>query len=268
MQYHVLSSWAFVYFWPEMRNYLHYTWYYITTALVILALVPALLWSVRPGAPYRAFFKTARVWGHVWLRLMGIFPRPERYELKHKGPFVLVGNHASDMDIPLTFVASPAPVVFMGKAELTRLPLFGYFFKKTSIPVDRGSIASGRQALAAADARLRAGQSVCIFPEGKVPDPEWILSPFKAGAFKLAVDNRVPVVVMSIYDNKFRLGHYGGESSFGPSRVRILAEEWPNMDAENPVKELSDRVYKILVADLKSHGHTGKEALPLTPQFS
>lgn len=247
----------------KWRNYIHYTWYYPTVALAILLLLPFLLFSLRPSAAYSAFFSVARIWGHLWLRLMGLFPQRNTYTLKHNGPFILVANHGSDLDIPLTFVTAPKPVVFVGKAELAKLPLFGYFFRKTSIPVDRSSFASQRQAWAAADQRIKDGYSICIFPEGGVPDPKWLLGPFKKGAFKVAVDNGVPVVVAAYYDNKFRLGHWGGHSSMGRTRVKYLAELWPDQTAEKPVDELSTRVYKLLASDLKAAGHTGKEALSL-----
>ena len=77
--------------------------------------------------------------------------------LKHKGPYVLAANHASDLDIPMTFLAAPSPAVFMGKAELLKLPLFGYFFKQTSIPVDRSSFAAASKRCAMQTSALRTG---------------------------------------------------------------------------------------------------------------
>ena len=56
---------------------------------------------------------------------MGLFPQKKPYELKHDGPFILVANHGSDLDIPLAFTTAPKPVVFVGKAELAKMPVFG-----------------------------------------------------------------------------------------------------------------------------------------------
>tara|TARA_B110000238_G_scaffold142927_1_gene154259 strand:- start:1167 stop:1757 length:591 start_codon:yes stop_codon:yes gene_type:complete len=194
---------------------------------------------------------------------MGVWPRPGKYKMKHPGPMVLAANHGSDLDIPMTFLASPVPVVFMGKAELLKLPLFGYFFKQTSIAVDRSSYSGRKQALIDAGQRIKDGYSVCIFPEGGIPPQKQLLGAFKAGAFKLAVDNNVPIVLMSIYQNKFRLGDWGEPSSLGPVDTKVIGEFWPNTDAENALKELRDLCYITLAEDLKNWGHTGNLALPL-----
>lgn len=247
----------------KLISYIHHIWYYPVAFVCIVVLLPALLWTARPNGKYAHFFGVAKLWSWMYLLLMGVVPRPQKYELKHKGPYVLAANHGSDLDIPMTFLASPSPVVFMGKAELLKLPLFGYFFKQTSIPVDRSTYSGRKQALLDADQKVKDGESVCIFPEGGIPPQSDLLRGFKAGAFKIAVDNNVPVVLMSIYQNKHRLGDWGERSSLGPVDTKVLGEFWPNLEAENPVKELSDRCYRELAQDLKNWGHTGKLALPL-----
>lgn len=247
----------------KLFSYLHHLWYYVVGVVTILVLLPFLLWSARPSAPYRTFFRVARVWSRIYLLLMGVWPSPGRYKLKTGSPIVLAPNHASDLDIPMTFLAAPTPVVFMGKAELLKLPLFGYFFKKTSIPVDRSTYSGRKQALVEADKRVKDGYSVCIYPEGGIPPQEYLLRGFKAGAFKVAVDNNVPVVPMSIYQSKWRFGDWGERSSFGVVNTKVLGEFWPDLDAEKPVEELMERCYVELARDLKNWGHTGKLALPL-----
>ena len=186
----------------------------------------------------------------MYLVLMGVWPRPGKYKMKHQGPVVLAPNHGSDLDIPMTFLASPTPVVFMGKAELLKLPLFGYFFKQTSIAVDRSSFSGRKQAIRNADQKIKEGYSVCL-SRGGIPPQDQLLRAFKAGAFKLAVENKVPVVLMSIYQNKFRLGDWGQPSSIGPVDTKVLGEFWADENAENAIEELSDRCYVALAIDLK-----------------
>jgi len=248
----------------KIFSYIHHIWYYIVALITILALSPALLWTARPGGNYTHFFKVTKVWSWMYLILMGVWPRPGKYKLEHKGPVVLSPNHASDLDIPMTFIASPTPVVFMGKAELLKLPLFGYFFKQTSIAVDRSSFSGRKQAMIDADQRIKDGYSVCIYPEGGIPPQDQLLGGFKSGAFKLAVDNNIPVVLMSIYQNKKRFGDWGERSSIGPVDTKVLGEFWMDSNADKPTDELSNRCYVALATDLKNHGHTGKLALPLS----
>ena len=151
----------------------------------------------------------------------------------------------------------------MGKAELLKLPLFGYFFKQTSIAVDRSSFSGRKQAMIDADLKIKEGFSVCIFPEGGIPPQKYLMHGFKAGAFKLAVENNVPVVLLSIYQSKYRMGDWGEPSSIGPVDTKVLGEYWADENAQNRVQDLMDRSYKIMAADLKNWGHTGEVVLPL-----
>ena len=151
----------------------------------------------------------------------------------------------------------------MGKAELLKLPLFGYFFKQTSIAVDRSSFSGRKQAMIDADLKIKEGFSVCIFPEGGIPPQKYLMRGFKAGAFKLAVENNVPVVLLSIYQSKYRLGDWGEPSSIGPVDTKVLGEYWADENAQNTIQDLMDRSYKIMAADLKNWGHTGEVVLPL-----
>ena len=46
-------------------------------------------------------------------------------------------------------------------------------------------------------------ESICIFPEGGVPDDESVvLDSFKDGAFRLAIDHQLPIVPITFGDNK------------------------------------------------------------------
>ena len=57
----------------------------------------------------------------------------------------------------------------MGKIELTKIPLFGYFYKQNSIIVDRSKIRESYAAFVKAGEKLDNGLNVCIFPEGGIP---------------------------------------------------------------------------------------------------
>ena len=51
---------------------------------------------------------------------------PSARELLESGQgAVLVANHASFLDINVAFATSPAPIVFLGKASLRKVPLLG-----------------------------------------------------------------------------------------------------------------------------------------------
>lgn len=135
---------------------------------------------------------------------------------------MLVANHTSMTDIMLMLVAVKNPFVFVGKKELVKIPLFGYFYKRTCILVDRGNQKSRKEVFERAQRRLNNGTSICIFPEGGVPDDHSIvLDTFKDGAFRLAIDHQIPIVPLVFYDNKKRFPYIFTEGSPGKMRVKM-----------------------------------------------
>jgi 1-acyl-sn-glycerol-3-phosphate acyltransferase len=65
---------------------------------------------------------------------------------------MIVANHTSMTDIML-MLAGEKSFVFVGKVELSKIPLFGFFYKRTCILVDRGCSKSRLKVLM----RLRKG---------------------------------------------------------------------------------------------------------------
>ena len=121
---------------------------------------------------------------------------------------MLVANHTSMLDIMLMLRASKNPFVFVGKKELVRIPIFGFFYKRVCIMVDRESTRSRTAVYMRAQKRLNSGLSICIFPEGGVPDESILLDDFKDGAFKMAIAHNIPIVPMTFYDNKKKVSIY------------------------------------------------------------
>lgn len=138
--------------------------------------------------------------------------------------YMLVANHTSMLDIMLMLVVSRNPFVFVGKKELVKIPIFGFFYKRVCIMVDRDDIKSRTGVYRRAQKRLDQGLSICIFPEGGVPDEKVVLDEFKDGAFKMAIAHKIPVVPITFYDNKkrFSFTFFSG----GPGRVRAKVHQF------------------------------------------
>ena len=158
-------------------------WFYVVVFLVILGIFPFIwVWS-RKEKDYPRFF----LWSQIWAKavLMGSF-LPLRVVRKAKDlpkQCIIVSNHTSMLDIPYNLLLFPHPFLFIGKVELSRLPLFGYFYKRTNILIDRSSLKSIRETMRVADEKLQEGYSLCIYPEGGVPSHEIFLGTFKEGLF-------------------------------------------------------------------------------------
>ncbi len=115
----------------------------------------------------------------------------------HKGPLIIVSNHASDFDPPILSASVRRPVAYMAKEELFRVPvlkqaiaLYGAY------PVKRGS--ADRSAIRAALASLEQGWAAGVFitgtrtPDGRVTDP-------KLGAALIAAKAKAPLLPVSLW---------------------------------------------------------------------
>lgn len=200
-------------------------WFYILMVLTIGLLFPFLLISILRKKWYPFFFLLARLWAVVILYGMGFFPRIKREQNPEKGKsYIFVSNHTSMTDIMLMLYAVKNPFVFVGKKELARIPLFGFFYKRTCILVDRKSPRSKKEVYEAAREKIEQGLSICIFPEGGVPEDETIvLDKFKDGAFRLAQEHLLPIVPLTFHDNKLRFSYTFFSGSPGRMRVKMHA---------------------------------------------
>jgi len=191
-------------------------------ALPILILFPILLISILKESWYPFFFKLARFWARFILIGMGFRVKIQRDQVPEASKsYMFIANHTSMADIMLMLVTVKNPFVFVGKKELAKIPLFGFFYKRTSILVDRSNAKSRQAVFLRAQRRLKQGLSVCIFPEGGVPDESITLDEFKDGAFRMAINHHIPIVPLTFPDNKKRFSYTFFSGSPGLMRAKI-----------------------------------------------
>ena len=202
---------------------LYRIWFYVLMAIPIIVMFPFLFISILKEKWYPYFFVMARIWAKVILFGMGFYPKVETEEEIIEGKsYMFVCNHTSMTDIMLMLSVVKNPFVFVGKMELSKIPLFGFFYKRTCILVDRSSSKSRMAVFERAQNKINQGYSICIFPEGGVPDDESIvLDEFKDGAFRLAVEHELPIVPITFGDNKKRFSYTFFSGSPGIMRVKI-----------------------------------------------
>jgi 1-acyl-sn-glycerol-3-phosphate acyltransferase len=202
--------------------FLYRIWFYILVALPIIVLMPLLVLSISKEKWYPYFFKLAVFWAKFILIGMGFAYKVIKEEQPEpKKSYMFIANHTSMADIMLMLVTVKNPFVFVGKKELANIPLFGFFYKRTCILVDRSSAKSRQAVFLRAQRRLKQGLSICIFPEGGVPDEDIVLDSFKDGAFRLAINHQIPVVPITFYDNKKRFSYTFFSGGPGPMRAKI-----------------------------------------------
>lgn len=232
---------------------LYRIWFYTLITVPILALFPILLVSILKEEWYPYFFKLARLWAKIILIGMGFrwIIRSEQTPEPDKS-YMFIANHTSMADIMLMLVCVKNPFVFVGKAELAKFPVFGFFYKRTCILVDRSSEKSRRAVFLRAQKRLNQGLSICIFPEGGVPDEDIILDDFKDGAFRLAISHQIPIVPMTFIDNKERFSYVF--FSGGPGKMRVKVHKFLSTEGliSKDAKALNAQTRELILSELNS----------------
>jgi 1-acyl-sn-glycerol-3-phosphate acyltransferase len=129
------------------------------------------------------------------LPLLGIRIRTsgENY-FEHGRNYVVVCNHRSFMDIPVTTTRIPGPNKTIAKIEMSRIPFFGTIYRTGSVLVDRKDPRSRSESYQQMKKVLASGLHMLIYPEGTRNNSDQPLGKFHSGAFNLAVETRIPVI--------------------------------------------------------------------------
>jgi 1-acyl-sn-glycerol-3-phosphate acyltransferase len=192
-------------------------------AQLVLGCLAPLVWLVAvlvPGLRRRRRSGTAIV--RLALRLGGLSPSIQQGSPVH-GNCVYVANHASYLDAALLLAALPHDVTFVAKREFLDRPLLGRFLRRIDCVFverfERQEAAVGAHEL---DERLRAGESLVVFPEGTFHRAPGLL-PFHMGAFSAAAGAGVPVLPVAIRGSRALLPE--GSPLPRPGPVEIVLGE-------------------------------------------
>jgi len=229
-------------------------WFYILMGLPIIIMLPFLLIFSSSEKFYSQYFYCTRIWAKTILYGMGFIPKKiSSAELVEGNSYMFVANHSSIIDIMMMLAVIDHPFVFVGKKELTKIPLFGFFYKRTCIVVDRGNQKSRLRVLGEAQRRLNQGNSICIFPEGGVPEDKTIeMAVFKDGAFRLAIDHEIPIVPVTFHDNKKRFSYTFFSGSPGFMRARVHETISTLHKTQTDKRDLKKQTFEIMLAELRN----------------
>ena len=135
--------------------------------------------------------------------------------------------------------------------------MFGNFFSKMNIPLDRNSRLSGHRAILRASADIKKGVSITLFPEGGIIATPPKLGKFKNGPFKLAISNQAAIVPISFLNN-WEILPDGKDAKTGgrPGRARVIihnAIETKGMtDAD--LSRLKEETFHVIQKSLDNYG--------------
>ena len=207
---------------------------------------------------YTLTFKTIyKIWAWSICIAIGIIPRIKNKHLLPKDSnFVMISNHSSQLDIVVPYTRINRYFAFLAKEELKRAPLFKTNFRGMNITVNRKDMISGAGALQECSLKLKEGADLLIFPEGTRSRSAPVMKPFKAGPFKLAIENKVPIVPLVFLDNYKRLE--GGNTWFGkcgPGQSRMVVLDpipTEGLDKKD-ITGLMEKSYQKIETFLKSN---------------
>lgn len=199
-------------------------WHLLVDLPLVLLAITLPAHRVRLASGERLDHRLIRAWQSGLMRVFGIRMRSVGTPLP--GPTVFVANHVSWIDI--VALHSQRMMGFVAKREIAGWPLVGWLATRgETIYHQRGNTESLGGVLHEMLARLRAGRSVGVFPEGRTRGGHEV-GPFHARIFLAAVEAGAPVQPVAL-----RYGARGEAQTivaFGPNEnflqnfLRLLGE--------------------------------------------
>ncbi|MGN0342572.1 MAG: lysophospholipid acyltransferase family protein [Roseburia sp.] len=114
-------------------------------------------------------------------------------------PVLYIGNHRSYFDVIITYSRCPGLTGYIAKDNMTKVPLLSTWMKRLyCLFLNREDMRKGLKTILMAIDQIKAGISICIFPEGTRNRTEEEMLPFHAGSFKIAEKTDCPIIPMAI----------------------------------------------------------------------
>ncbi len=220
---------------------------FIATMLVVV--FPIWIISLL-SEPHRSkmLHKVFRLWMGVYMPLIfcPVF-RKGKHHFKKGQNYVVVLNHNSFMDIPVSSPWIPGPNKTLAKIEMAKIPLFGIIYKAGSILVDRKKESSRRDSFARMQETLEMGINLCLYPEGTRNKTDKPLQPFYDGAFLTAIKAQKPIIPGLIFNTGKILPHNRkGWARPSPIRLHFLESVATEGLTTNDVAALKEKVRLIM----------------------
>jgi 1-acyl-sn-glycerol-3-phosphate acyltransferase len=134
----------------------------------------------------------------------------------------IVSNHESYLDIPCILKLSPYPVGFIAKKELGRIPLLGYWIKKTGgVLFNRDDMRNAKETLYNAVEGQSGDRAILIFPEG-TRNREGKVASFKTGSIRIALESDAVILPVAMAGGRKKLEGNGWIVKSGVIRIKIL----------------------------------------------
>jgi 1-acyl-sn-glycerol-3-phosphate acyltransferase len=235
----------------------HLYYFQVWLALVFTSLYPIIFYFSRSPVKFHGMNRMRWIFSYLSSVLSGFIFR-FRYEEKidWSKRYIICANHTSNLDITAIILLAKRNYVFLGKEELLDNFITGIYFRTIDIPLNRESKMSAFRAFKKAEESLKDGKHVVIFPEGMISEnyPP-VLQPFKNGPFKLAIEQGVHILPVTICNNWNLMWDDGKRYGTSPGicdicvHAPIDTSSLTSVDAE----DLKNKVYGVISGQLNAH---------------
>lgn len=226
---------------------------------MLIVVIPVWVTTLFPEpARARLLHPIFKGWMSFFLPLVGCpVIRKGKEHFKKGENYVVVVNHNSLVDIPVSSPWIPGANKTLAKAEMAKIPLFGVIYKAGSILVDRKQEKSRRESFHAMNDMLRKGLHLCLYPEGTRNKTGLPLQKFYDGAFITAIRTQKPIIPGLIFNTK---KIYPSDSKIWARPKSIHVHFLPPVETKgltmNDMLSLKEKVHKIMEEYYVTHQHS------------
>jgi len=187
---------------------------------------------------YRNWMKTFFVLSGIRLKVFG------RKNFIEGENYIVVYNHNSMIDVPVSVPFMPGANKTIAKVELSKIPIFGMLYKRGSVLVDRKSEDSRKVSYLKMKEVLQWGLHMCIYPEGTRNKSSQPLQRFHDGAFRLSVDSGKSILPALIFNTTTVLPRK--TFFFWPAKVELHYLKPVPPANFSSVEKLKDHVFQVM----------------------
>ncbi|HCX22815.1 MAG: 1-acyl-sn-glycerol-3-phosphate acyltransferase [Flammeovirgaceae bacterium] len=239
----------------KLRLFLYTSYALIIFLIISSVIVPSLAILATNRKWHKTALKLHLIWAKSFFSIVMPVEVIGKEKLKSHDQYIFCANHFSYLDIPAFYLIYHAK--FIGKSSLKKIPLFGYFFRKIHIPVTRESAKSRGMSLQQTKKAVEEGYSVSFFPEGGIVvggDKLPYMNPFKDGAFKVAVEQNVPIVPVTMPYN-FLILPDESPVRLHPHKCKLIIHDpiFPDDSGEEQIPKLKEQVFNTIQEELLRH---------------
>ena len=222
---------------------------FLSFLIIMILLLPFFIIAFlqKPLKGGNMIFAVSRIWADVFFFMTRI-KYWTIYEEPHdkKREYIFVSNHISYLDIPMMMKSIRGQNLrILGKAEMTKIPIFGSIYKRGTVSVDRESAHARIESVKRLIAFLHQKISIFICPEGTFNMTHKPLKKFYDGAFRIAIETQKPIRPILFLDTYDRL-NYKSIFSLNPGKCRAVYLSQTSTEGltNKDVDYLKEKIYK------------------------